>query len=330
MSCKNPLAGLQYVDANTGQLLYKVIGKYHPKMRLEADAEVLPIPCGKCLGCRLDYTRRWADRLIMELDHTGKGIFLTLTYNDENVPIAYAREEELDIMLGQTLDLDDVQKFMKRLRKHFDDREIRFYLAGEYGSTTARPHYHAIIFDLSLEDFFDCEEIGKNELGQEYYTSRMLTGIWKKGYTMMSEVSYNTCAYVSRYVMKKTFTVPNDYMMLPEDLQYPFQKEFNVMSRRPGIAGYYLEDHPEQKDLSKFFMSDQNGQVEVTIPSYVLQKVRDKDPDLYDKIIEERKEAASDADFIKTFGTELDYLEVIEHEYEDLLERTKVLKDCRK
>lgn len=336
MSCYDPMCGQGCIDSETGQLVYKIIGKYNPKQKEGSVLPVIPIPCGKCLGCRLDYARRWADRLILELDHTGKGIFLTLTYNDEHVPRVYVREEEIDIMCGQTLDVRDVQLFMKRLRKKFSDREIRFYLVGEYGSTTDRPHYHAIIFGLCLEDFFDCIKIGQNELGQDYFTSGLMSSIWSDnenkpmGYTLMSEVSYKTCAYVARYCMKKAFNLPYGYFTLPEFMRNGFKAEFTLMSRRPGIAGYWYEDHPDCKDLSKFFVSDQNGSVEVNLPSYVLEHLRDIDLNLYYKLVDERKEMAEDTEFMKTYGTELSWLEYKEMEYNDLIERTKVLTDTRK
>ena len=73
------------------------------------------IPCGRCLGCRLDHADMWATRITMEAKEWSKNCFVTLTYNnalDEsgkpNLPI----NEKGDM----TLKKKDLQDFMKRLR----------------------------------------------------------------------------------------------------------------------------------------------------------------------------------------------------------------------
>lgn len=102
-----------------------------------------------------------------------------------------------------TLDKRDCQLFMKRLRKYFGDIKIRFYLAGEYGDKTLRPHYHAILYGISVDDFPDHQPFGTNDLGQPYYVSKKLENIWSLGHVLLADVSWQTCAYVGRYVTKK-------------------------------------------------------------------------------------------------------------------------------
>ena len=118
-----------------------------------------------------------------------------MTYNDEHLSFSDKG--------FPTLVVADVQKFMKRLRKHFTGTRVRFYLAGEYGSRNFRPHYHAILYGIDLADFPDLYPRGYNELKQAYYSSPTMERIWKNGFIIMSEVTSRTCAYVARYVMKK-------------------------------------------------------------------------------------------------------------------------------
>ena len=101
----------------------------------------LVVPCGKCLSCRIAKRREWTMRLWHELPYHQSSIFLTLTYDDDNLPP------------NASLSKSDLQKFFKRLRKDLSyvDRKIKYFAAGEYGPKTNRPHYHAIVFGLSLQ-----------------------------------------------------------------------------------------------------------------------------------------------------------------------------------
>lgn len=105
----------------------------------------LEVPCGKCLHCRKQYARQWSTRLYHELSYHEKSCFITLTYSDENVPV----NEETRFM---TLRKKDLQKFFKRLRKRLDNRRLKYYACGEYGTSTQRPHYHIIIYGVGLSD----------------------------------------------------------------------------------------------------------------------------------------------------------------------------------
>jgi len=104
----------------------------------------LQVPCGKCLSCRISKRREWSLRLYHELATSEDAMFLTLTYDDDHVPD------------NGSLRKKHVQDFIKRLRRQMeyynDTRKIRYFLSGEYGDQTQRPHYHAILFNLSLSD----------------------------------------------------------------------------------------------------------------------------------------------------------------------------------
>lgn len=280
------------------------------------------VPCGRCLGCRLEYSRSWADRMMLELETAGCAIFLTLTYDNDHVPIAMLDDE--DSPLSFTLWKPDVQNFMKRLRRHFENKKLRFYLSGEYGENTFRPHYHAIIFGLSLDDFKDKKAKSKNELGQMYYISDELQSIWKQGFALLCDVSWNTCAYVSRYVTKKVNGIDGKSLAYLNALP-----EFSLMSRKPGIGRHYLEQHPDCLDYQSIDISTDEGGLKIYIPKYFLKQLRLINPDRYDKIMKARVEYANDKMILKLQKTSLSMLDYLEAEEQRKIESVKSLRRDR-
>lgn len=300
MSCYRPLYG-KFNGYENGKAKYKVLSS----TGVPAEWPDVNVPCGHCIGCRLDRSRQWADRMMLELDHSKTAIFLTLTYDDFNVPLACVLDDGSPLF---SLNKRDVQLFMKRLRKAFSGREIRFYLSGEYGTETHRPHYHVILFGLSLSDFPDIQPVCCNSFGQFLYKSDAMYNIWKLGHVALAEVSWQTCAYVARYCVKKlgsdvsreTFQVFN------------VQPEFSLMSRRPGIAGYFAEEHPDLIERSKQYFSDVNGaspRTSCPTPKFVFEKLSLTNPDLYDKIKSQRRIYARDKELLSLSRTDLDFWE---------------------
>lgn len=312
MSCTMPLLAEKGDVLPSGKYKYVPFGRYSPEL-LKTHPDAIMIPCGHCDGCRADYTRHWADRMMLELDHSGTGIFLTLTYDDEHLPVVY------QTTTGQstpTLSKRDVQLFMKRLRKEFKGREIRYYLCGEYGPTTGRPHYHAIIYGLSLRDFKDLRSHGINPLGQEYFISERLEAeIWKNGFCLMSDISYRTCAYVARYVRKKLFG--EDDTCFENRLKEPV---FSLMSRCPGIGMYYPIEHPEVYDKTKIYLSDMNGSVEIYMPSAFLRQLEELDPERFRQLKEQRMTAAENTLLAKLSQTDVYFDELCDRQRDKMKE----------
>lgn len=231
MSCFDPRL-IRCSVSPTGELVYRMSGKANfsdphdfgsiSDLSGEGSSYMFAVPCGKCVGCQIDYSHEWADRMCVELQDNPSAVFLTLTYNNLHLPLSDHGYP--------TLSKDDLQLFWKRLRKAFPERRIRYFVAGEYGPKTYRPHYHAIVYGLGLSDFHDLLQHGYNELRQPYFTSAKLESLWGNGFILFSDVNYKTCAYVARYVMKK-HSKSSDFIksrgILPE---------FNLSSRRPGIG----------------------------------------------------------------------------------------------
>lgn len=172
------------------------------------------IPCGKCEGCRIDKANDWATRCIIESKNWAKNCFITLTYNNKNLP------------KNRSLVKKDLQDFWKRLR-HEQKEPIRYLACGEYGPKTLRPHYHAAVFnyiptDLKIHSF--------NIEGDLLYTSKKLEKIWKKGYVIIGRLNYKSAAYVARYVLKKAYGADQ----IP--VKHNRQKEFILASRKGGLG----------------------------------------------------------------------------------------------
>lgn len=268
MSCFEPNYMRCSLDSDTGALVYKFMGsaKMLDPRQFPPMSELTKIgyydflvPCGKCPGCRMDYAKTWSDRMIVELNDNPKAIFVTLTYRNQDLP-----RGECGI---PSLRIQDLQKFFKRLRKRFEPRRIRYYCAGEYGPRTHRPHYHGIIYGLGLDDFDDLVCFGTNELRQPYYTSPLLEKIWSHGFIQLSEVTYHTCAYVSRYCLKKQ--VKQVYI---ED---GIEPEFNVSSRRPGIGMLHATEMVES-GKTEFTFDGRDGVYSIRLPRAFVRHAKDE------------------------------------------------------
>ena len=193
------------------------------------------ISCKQCTGCRQEYSRQWAMRNMHEASLWLNNIFITLTYDNENLP------------QHNTLIKKDYQDFMKRLRKHKKantNNPIRYYQCGEYGEKFGRPHYHAILFNTNFRD----REIIQGHKGLTQ--SETLSKLWGKGHSSIGDVTFQSAAYVAGYVQKKINGQQKDthYAIVDQQTGEYFgqrQQEYSTMSRRPGIAGSWFAKHKD-------------------------------------------------------------------------------------
>jgi hypothetical protein len=134
VTCYKPLLGYRAAERNEQGKRPLV---FNPSQGL-VDMPI-KVACGQCIGCRLERSRQWAIRCVHEASLHEHNSFITLTYNDENLPA------------DGSLDVRHWQLFMKRLRKRHGSG-IRYFHCGEYGSKHRRPHYHACLFGLDFPD----------------------------------------------------------------------------------------------------------------------------------------------------------------------------------
>lgn len=187
--------------------------------------------------------------------------FITLTYNDENLP-----------KRGQ-LTYEHFVLFMKRLRKQKPN--IRFYMGGEYGTENWRPHYHAILFNWDWPDKKYYKTTGS---GEKIYTSEQLARLWPYGYSSTAEATFESAAYIARYCMQKRTGEDAEewYKRHDEEGEYQLTPEFNQSSRRPGIGADWWRFY--KHDIQANDAVIMNG-VETNVPGYYDKLLKRQDPE---------------------------------------------------
>lgn len=244
MPCYHPIQA--FYDRELKKVYFSHIPRVALLTHLDAIEEV-KLPCGKCIGCRLERSRKWAMRCVYEAQLHDENSFLTLTYAPENLPS------------NGSLCKRHLQLFMKRLRKAYPGGKIRYFACGEYGEKFSRPHYHVILFGFCPPDFKKKRKlpvssnsplaawfgssvdprtlslVENKESNLMVCYSPQVEKIWGLGKVAVGEVSFESCAYVARYCLKK---VNGDKAKAHYGDRLP---EFVVMSRRPGIAGDWFD-----------------------------------------------------------------------------------------
>lgn len=233
-------------------------------------------PCGGCALCQAKRRRDWSFRLGVELRHSVSAYFLTMTYDDINMPRVNG--------VG-TLHKRDCQLFMKRLRNNqrkliakmykctlkkadqlvrdIPDLKIKYYLVGEYGEKTRRPHYHALLFNVLPTVMED------------------VNSIWQKGSCVLGDVTPLSINYCTKYMLKQQFG-KNDWR----------EKPFSTMSRRPAIGMQYLKYADHHKQTGSITVRNVNGNFQA-MPRFYRDRIwieKQTRMQVIDKAIQEFKE----------------------------------------
>lgn len=257
------------------------------------DAKWSMIPCGQCFECRLQRSRVWANRCMLEMndfppvDGVARNWFVTLTYAPDHADSLRSKD-------GQTLSLhvpegkrkDHLQMFNNAVRQRWK-RDcgydgIRFYGCGEYGDLNARPHYHEILFNLQV-DPDKLEFLFSNKFGDRYYNYEPLSECWSdKGFVVISEANWQNAAYTARYIMKKQLGKGAEVYN-----QLGIKPPFTRMSLKPGIgvSGY--------KGLDTYFKKDPEGMLifhdKVYLPSDGKSSPTCRPPVYFDRLFEKEE-----------------------------------------
>lgn len=277
MPCYSPLKG--FVSLSTGGILFK---------RSSDAGASMEVACGQCLGCRLDKSKEWAARIVHESSLYDENCFITLTYREPWDCTKEQRQKGYHKPLNGSLNKKHFQDFMKRLRKMFKDRRIRYYHCGEYGDKLNRPHYHACLFNLSFPDI----ELFQEREGNFLFTSKILEKLWPYGFSTIGDLSFESAAYCARYVTKKvTGTQSHEhYSRIDVDTGevYQVEPEYATMSRRPGIGRVWYEKYKDD-----CFPSDEvpvpGAGVFPKVPRYYEQIFQREDGDGHEEIKRRRK-----------------------------------------
>lgn len=237
------------------------------------------IPCGRCVGCKIERSRQWAVRSMHELKSHTCASFITLTYADENIPH------------GNTLVKEDWVLFMKRLRQAIAPQKIRFLMCGEYGERMGRPHYHALIFGYDFPDKLHYKNSPKS--GCPLYRSAELEKLWPYGFSDIGEVNFDTAQYVAGYCTKKITgeLASEHYKWIDTDTGEVFDRlpEFSLMSRKPGLGKEWIEKwHQDVYPSDKVTLNNKQSKP----PRYYDKWLEEADPALFEAIKADREEKA--------------------------------------
>jgi len=231
MACYDPLNAIRPLAANIDgeRIAPIVIGKVRKDNEpIQPGWERLTLPCGQCIGCKIERSRQWAIRNMHEKQMHESSCMLTLTYAPEWLP------------WGDSLHLPHFQNFIKRLRRHIAPTKLRFFHCGEYGDIQKRPHYHALLYGYGFPD----RTSRGTRNGFPIWGSDTVTRLWSDPKTGSSygrheigDISFESAAYVARYILKKITGARADDHYAGRDPEYV------TMSRRPGIGRPWLEKH---------------------------------------------------------------------------------------
>lgn len=227
------------------------------------------VPCGRCVGCRIDRTRDWAVRCSHEAQLYGvNNAFLTLTYDDKHLPADFS------------VSVRTHQLFMKRLRK-FAGKNIRFFACGEYGADDLnpfegnRPHYHYCIFNYQ---FSDLKLFKKNQSNNNIYTSNHLQNLWPYGFSTVGTLSYASAAYTARYITKKIGgDLADDHYTRVHPVTGTMCRvlpEFSKQSNRPGIGDAWYETFKNDIYPSDFCVVEGKRH---PVPKYYVKKLAEEE-----------------------------------------------------
>jgi hypothetical protein len=275
MPCYHPLKA--YVGREE-----KVTFSYRDAFRTPS-GKTFPVdlPCGQCIGCRLERSRKWAVRCMHEASLYENNCFITLTFSEER------------LNKQRSLCKSDFQKFMKRLRKRFEgcqevwndkskkfERPIRFFHCGEYGDSLGRPHHHACLFNFDFPD----KEIWSIKGGNNIYISPVLSELWPFGHHTIGDVTFESAAYVSRYIVKKI------HGEKAEAHYKGREPEYVTMSRRPGIGKRWINEYSSDVYPHDFVVV--RGSYKCKPPRYYDDHYNLQNPKEYDKLKKRREVTA--------------------------------------
>jgi len=217
MPCFKPITG--YVPLDGGRIEFTE----------KKDCREVKVPCGGCVGCRLEVVDAWGFRCMAEASLHLSNHFVTLTYDDEFLPV------------DESLDHRDWQLFAKRTREALGP--FRFFMCGEYGDNTQRPQYHALLFGLDIPDRVKSNSVYSRH---DVYESGCLSQLWGKGFVSIGEVTHESARYCAGYVQKRVSAEleAERYSWVTRYGEAVVRKQpYGKMSLRPGIGAGWLEKY---------------------------------------------------------------------------------------
>jgi hypothetical protein len=319
--------------------------------------------CGQCLPCRINKRRLWTTRMLLEAECHQDSSFITLTYAPEHEQVLRASETGLSSLFPK-----HVTDFLKRLRKSIAPHKIRYFLVGEYGDESWRPHYHLAIFGLP-----GCKygkpKIGRKRVsyeknGTKYWeinqcpckSCQLVQSKWYYGFTLTGQLNKDSAQYIAGYVTKKLTNAKNEEVKEKLQGRHP---EYTRMSNRPGIGALALDgivefletehgcdfmtelgDVPQtiriagqQRPLGRYLRSkirEKMGWKEIGTPKEVLQKLQEEGKEEFQELLQEGKTQYKIlAKYDRKQAHSLLLLEKNRQKHKNLEKRFKIFKNRR-
>jgi len=288
MSCNMPLPAYQEYAGAAPSIGYRVDQAIDGRLQLP-NGRKLELPCGHCTGCLMDRRRSWSIRCMHEAQLYDSNLFVTLDYAPEHLPASFS------------LEYRDIQLWLKRLRKEMrgvskgpnGQYPIRFFLSGEYGPKTGRPHWHTILFNVDFAD--------KVQLMNGSWRSTQAESLWNKGQVVIQGVGPESISYVAGYTTYKVYgrgsrDAYEDVVNLATGEISARRPEMVSMSRRPGIGHWWYEkyhgdlfgSHEAPHDFAII------GGRKQKVPLYYWRKLQeDGSPEVVEELHDARLERAS-------------------------------------
>lgn len=277
--CTRPKPAHMKVDPKTRKNLGQSLifhmpeGITHPHYK--ANYEKLGLPCGHCPECLKGRALEWAIRNYCELHQSpGPDWFITFTYDEEHLPA------------DGSLDFKHMTDFIKRLRKWYS---LRYYYAGEYGTDTFRPHFHACLYGLDLDqsDF----QVWATEDGQQTWVSEKLNKIWGHGRVVIGHLNMASIQYVTKYITKRVYGAESNdhYRRFDENNKvYHLTPENNRMSRKPALGTKFFEIYGKQYDCPELDWFVMEGGFKAPVPKHFTRMMKETNPEAVELIKESR------------------------------------------
>lgn len=290
MACYKPITAYQstFSDLRTKKKRIEFKSHYENKKGYER----IMLPCNQCIGCRVQRSKNWALRCMHESMMWQDNCFITLTYKDETLP------------MDGSLCPRDFTLFMKRLRKKYNGSKkdsrgqypIRYFQCGEYGTLFKRPHHHACLFNFDFPD----KQLWSIKRDVKLYRSPSLEKLWPHGYSTIGEVTYESAAYVARYITKKINGEKKFEHYQFGDIDKDtgevgfLRPEYITMSRRPGIGATWFHAFGKSDCYPKDYVTMSGKKFKV--PSYYDKLYDDVCPDDMQQIKFERVKRIQEID----------------------------------
>ena len=223
------------------------------------------VGCGKCPLCLGKKGNEWKFRLKQTMKHATDCWFVTLTYDNTNLP---KRSDNGKIQL---------QRFFKRLRKNYNLSKVapgfKYFAVAELGGDFGRIHYHILFFNTGWNWY------------QMHYNAKKT---WGNGIVYTEDMNLNRIAYVTKYIHQNIYRKPA-YAEKYVELKYSNGQSHikKVKIRRPNYffmmcsKGIGLE-LIESSAMIKYLVERGDGTIKdgdftISIPRYYIEKLPDAD-----------------------------------------------------